>query len=180
MQTAPGFFFYSTPCIFPLTLFFAFRGEKMEHYEQLAPSRQGSILIDNMCARRELNTKLVCDPNTGHLLRFWREPSLSPTTAEGLSLSESDGSNEDTLARVHESINQLVWSEVRRWKGVGQYQDEIHLIWRVQREKKKDFWGTSLCASWQDSISPFSNHEYFILEQTVQVGFCGQIDPYVI
>lgn len=68
--------------LYTLFLHLVLEERRQRTMSNMAPSHWGSILIDSMWAGRELNTKLVCDSNTGHLLRFWRELSLSPTTAE--------------------------------------------------------------------------------------------------
>lgn len=68
-----------------------------------------------MCIRKERDTKLVYNPNTGHLLRFGKKAEFIFNHSAGL--SDSDGWDEDTLARVHKSINQLVYSGVQSWNG---------------------------------------------------------------
>lgn len=128
-----------------------------------------------MCARRELNTKLVCDPNTGHLLRFWRELSLSPTTAEAFLV-------QTVQMRTHwpESISQSI--------SLFSLKSNAEKVWpegplprfnTFILERKKTF-GEGHCVLFGKTkfhLFPIMNISFW---NKMFKGYSSQIDPYVI
>lgn len=127
------------------------------------------------CARRELNTKLVYDPNTGHLLRFWRKLSLSPTTAEAFLI-------QTVQMRTHwlESINQSI--------NLFSLRSNVEKVWPESPlprcntfifERKKTF-GAGHCVLFGKTkfhLHPIMNISFW---NKMFKDYCSQINPYVI
>lgn len=127
------------------------------------------------CARRELNTKLVYDPNTGHLLRFWRKLSLSPATAEAF-LNQTVQMRTRWLESINKSINLFI------------LRPNVEKVWPESplprcntfiSERKKTFGVCHYVLFGKATLHLYPIMNISFLEKTVR-GLCSQINPYVI
>lgn len=137
-----------------------------------------------MCARKEFNTRLVCNPKTQPPAAVFGEShSLSPTAVEA-SHCKSYGSSEDTLAQLH-----------RGKVGVGRVEEDVRGVelWGIWRSNQSACWvrgqmlkscrpmprwsrfnlGLLSVLFGRAEFYLFPNHEYFILEQTAQGVFAA-------